>query len=211
MQNESIPTPSLLGDVAGKLAGRRRPLLKRQPAELTAREVDALESGAKLIPLTQGKWAIVDADDYSDVLQYRWQVTNMQGRFYATRAFVLTNGKRTTFSMQRHLFGLLPNSKDPMKIRIDHKDHDTLDNRRNNLRFCSNAENCRNQLKRKNTSSKYKGVSRFRQEGSWRAQITRNYQNYSLGVFATEIAAAKAYDMAAKRLHGRFANLNFPD
>jgi hypothetical protein len=90
---------------------------------------------------------------------------------------------------------------------IDHINGDKLDNRRSNLRICTQAENVRNQKKtRYPRLSHYKGVSK--DHGCWRARITKDRVWYCLGYFRTEEAAAQAYNQAAQELFGEYARLN---
>lgn len=102
--------------------------------------------------------------------------------------------------------------KVPKGMVIDHIDHDGLDNRKANLRP---ATRCQNMYHRKKTAaasrSKYKGVSRRKNSNKWLARIRCEKKSIYLGTFASEIDAAKAYDRAAKKYHGEFASLNFPE
>jgi hypothetical protein len=91
---------------------------------------------------------------------------------------------------------------------VDHINHDGLDNRRCNLRVCSHAENVRNQRGQYGRSSRYKGVSRDRRLGKWRAQIWHNGKHTYLGLHDSETAAAEAYNAKARELFGEFAYLN---
>jgi len=94
---------------------------------------------------------------------------------------------------------------------IDHINGDGLDNRRDNLRICTRTENVRCQRKRtKPTSSRFKGVTWHKNHRYWQAAIRKNGERTYLGWFKGEEEAARAYDKAAKRLHGDFASLNFP-
>lgn len=93
---------------------------------------------------------------------------------------------------------------------IDHKNRDKKDNRLENLRACTNAQNSHNigLSGRKNMKSKYKGVCTAPREGSWRASIRINKVNHHIGVFDSEIEAAKAYDKSALENYGDFACTN---
>lgn len=92
---------------------------------------------------------------------------------------------------------------------VDHRDHEGLNNTRTNLRLATRSQNSCNNKKTRGRSSKYKGVSRDKR-GYWRAKIHFKGKHIFLGYFDNEIDAARAYDKAAKELHGEFAVLNFP-
>lgn len=96
---------------------------------------------------------------------------------------------------------------------VDHKNRDTLDNRKSNLRICNSSQNNSNCIKRKNALSKYKGVSLLRRpykDGSPRyvAYIDKNKKRKFLGVFKSEVEAAKVYNKYALQIHKEFARLN---
>jgi hypothetical protein len=92
---------------------------------------------------------------------------------------------------------------------IDHKNHVTSDNRFSNLRLCTPLENQKNMRKHRDNRSGFKGVCQHRRTGRWHARIMVSGREYSLGVHETPEGAARAYDQAAKRLHGDYACLNF--
>ena len=95
--------------------------------------------------------------------------------------------------------------------QVDHIDRNTVDNRIENLRLATNAQNCANVGKRKGTySSEYKGVCWHKRDKKWRAQIMVDGKQIHLGYFIDEMDAASAYDEAAMKYHGDFARLNFP-
>jgi len=161
---------------------------------------EVLAEGAKLIPLTRGKFAIVDAADYELVSRYKWHA-NKGGRTY----YAKSQEKGRTISMHR----LITNA--PKGIVVDHINHNGADNRRANLRFCTWAENYHNSLPRRGGSSRYKGVHWCNTNKKFRARITCNSTPLHLGYFDSEIDAAKAYDKKVRELFGEFANLNFPN
>jgi hypothetical protein len=99
----------------------------------------------------------------------------------------------------------------PDGMLVDHVNRNTLDNRRENLRVCTKAENQRNHKRNNRNSSGYSGVYFHNRNKNWCAQITYNYATKHLGSFISAEEAAKAYDVAAKKLHGEFATLNFPE
>jgi hypothetical protein len=94
---------------------------------------------------------------------------------------------------------------------IDHRNNDGLDNRKENIRPATRAQNNYNRQKYANNSrSKYKGVGFKRKGKKWSAQIGLGNKMIFLGYFKNEIDAAKAYDEAARKYYGEFASLNFP-
>lgn len=152
------------------------------------------------IPLTQGKYAIVDPEDYEELAKYKWFAVNNDGRFYAVRS-----RKNRNVKMHRVIIGA---REDEI---VDHINGNGLDNRNANVRFATSEQNSWNQRKqRSKSSSKYKGVSWEKKRKEWRARITLKGRLIHLGRFETEEGAARAYDAKAKELFGEFAWLNFP-
>ena len=175
------------------------------PPDITA----ALAEGAKLIPLSQNKFAIVDAEDYDRLNNYKWCLTRTPHTNYAMRRTKgkRVNGKRVkrkVIMMHRFIMNA------PRHLVVDHINHNGLDNRKANLRLCTRAENNRNRRLLLNKSSKYKGVSWDKQRKLFIACIRCNGKYYNLGRFKSEIKAAKAYDKKAVELFREFAFLNFP-
>ena len=160
------------------------------------------------IPLTQGKYAIVDPDDYQRLSKHKWYAAGRRGNcYYAVRMIKTRNGTKRQFHMHRQIL------KVPDDMFVDHINRNSLDNRKANLRPATPSQNVRNRAKNTNRTytSKYKGVTWNRCIKPWRAHIHFNHKLISLGSFDDEIRAAKAYDRAAKRYHGEFAVLNFPE
>ena len=157
----------------------------------------------KKIPLTQGKFTLVDDEDFERASNYKWFRDRATYTSYATRNI----GTRPNKSKQR-MHRLIMQAKKGQQI--DHINGNGLDNRRCNLRFCTNSQNQMN-ARPMGGSSKYKGVSWNKKGNKWYSAIRFNYKQIHLGVFVSETLAAKAYDSKAKELFGEFAYLNFPD
>jgi len=160
------------------------------------------------IPLTRGKYAIVDPDDYDGLSQYKWQAYKSRNTFYAARF-----GRRGKDSKRK----CYPMHRDVMEIAegkvCDHISGDGLDNRKANLREASCAENGWNSGKgRVRSRSRYKGLAWDRRFGKWEVRISVNGRRIYIGRFEDESAAARAYDCAAVAYHGRYAKkLNLRD
>ena len=159
------------------------------------------------IRLTQGKYAIVDPDDYRHLSKHKWCAIKMGRTFYAARSVTTKDGKQRQLVMHRRIL------KVPDDMFVDHINRNGLDNRKANLRPATRAENGQNRAKYDNRfySSQYKGVTRHQEHHLWQAHIRVNGKPIFLGSFDDEVRAAKAYDRAAKKYHRQFAVLNFPD
>ncbi len=139
---------------------------------------------------------LIDAEDYDRIRKYKWYTKNNHGH---TRALNTQVGY-----LSRFIMGVT----DP-KIQVDHINHDTLDNRKRNLRLCSHPENQRNMtVNRKNNVSGYKGVHWDRRRNKWSVQIKINGSNIYIGSFNSKEQAALAYNQAAIKFHKEFALLN---
>jgi hypothetical protein len=152
----------------------------------------------KLIPLTQGKSAQVDDADFDFLNQFKWFAYKSRATYYARRTFTGNDGKRVTVLMHRVL------TKANGHEKVDHEDHNGLNNQRSNLRVATNAQNCRN--KGFYGSRRIKGVSAKNRR--WTAQIRVNYKSIYLGIYDTQGEAAAVYDAAAIRYFGEFACTN---
>jgi hypothetical protein len=95
---------------------------------------------------------------------------------------------------------------------VDHKDRNGLNNRRNNLRLCTSSQNSMNVIRKyKGKTSVFRGVHFHKAANKWIAKVYAGRVAHHLGSFVNEVDAAIAYDHAAKRLHGEFALVNFPE
>lgn len=153
----------------------------------------------KKIPLTQGKFALVDDEDYEWLSRWKWCAAKGGSTFYATRS----PGKRnTTITMHRLIMGV------SIKQLIDHINGNGLDNRRRNLRPATKAQNMMNRGPQRGNKSGYKGVHLDVASGKWIAIIKYDGRNKALGRFNTKEQAAQAYNEAAAENFGPFAWLN---
>ncbi len=147
------------------------------------------------IPLTKGKVAIVDDADAEMLSQYRWCYLSVG---YAARHERI-NGKDRMILMHRFLLSASPEQL------VDHINGNGLDNRRENIRLCTKADNQRNQRRNSKNTTGYKGVSFDKGRGKYIASIQVLGTQIHLGRFSTAEEASKAYEEAASRYHGEFA------
>jgi len=160
------------------------------------------DPNARYIPLTLGRFAIVDAEDYEELAQWKW--------FFSPRAKTGYAGSyqsrcKKKVWMHRQIM------KAPKGLYVDHIDGNGLNNRKSNLRLCTPAQNSQNAGPRANCYSRYKGVTWHKTNKKWEPKIMANGKKYNLGSFKNETDAAVAYDRRAEILHAEFAYLNFPE
>ena len=176
-----------------RFRAKRGPVLRLEPPAPPNDQI-------RHIPLTRGKFAIVDAADYEELAQHKWLVNGDESRgYYAGR-----RSGHTLLLMHRAIM------KPPPGAVVDHIDHNGLNNRRSNLRICTQKQNSRNAVPNRRGTSRFKGVYFLKRTGKWIATINYNGKTMHLGSFDNEIEAAKAYDRKARELFGEFAYLNFP-
>lgn len=158
------------------------------------------------IPLTQGKFALVDPQDYERLAKYKWHLSKSPTNLYAARwQRAGPGGRRKKIWMHREVIDI------PEHLFCDHANGKGLDNRRANLRPATVSQNlCNRQKTKSKTCSKYKGLEFDEIQKKWKARIQYNGRKIYLGSFVSEIDAAKAYDEKAKVLFGQFARYNFP-
>jgi hypothetical protein len=164
----------------------------------------------KEIPLTKGKVALVDDEDFEYLSQFKWQYQQDKQTGYAKRGVYLGGGRANS------KWKIVMMHKEVMKAeqtqKIDHKDGNGLNNQKDNLRHCDSAQNMRNSKKRSAlTSSPYKGVCYQKKRNRYLASIAVDGKKIFLGRFFQEDDAARAYNEAATKLFGEFALLNVVD
>lgn len=151
---------------------------------------------------------LIDTEDWNKVKNYRWYVTYDSGcDSYYVKTSYAKNGKRIYKPLHRLLFDL----EDP-NIKVDHIDHNLLNNKRNNLRICTQEENARNKRQLPNSNLyNYKGCHYCyykNKTNPWQCMIGHNNKTIHIGYFPTLEQCAKAYNKAAKKYFGEFACLN---
>lgn len=153
-----------------------------------------------MIPLTKGKFALVDEADAELIHAYAWHAVEAQQGSWYSRGSVptgLPKPARRGIYMHQLITGLLG---------ADHVNGNGLDNRRVNLRPASQSQNNANQGLQRNNASGYKGVSRH--GSGWRATIKVDRRHFCLGSYADPVDAARAYNRAALEAWGEYAWLN---
>jgi hypothetical protein len=141
----------------------------------------------------------LDPEDFEIVKNFHWVI---DGHGYVTtqKSF---NGKRHSYKIHRIIMDCPPEKS------IDHINHNPLDNRKSNLRICTQQQNLMNQKVQKiKKYSQYKGVTWDKSRQKWCAKIKLNQKTINLGRFISEIEAAKKYNDSAKKMFGEFCFLN---
>lgn len=147
----------------------------------------------KKIELSQGKYTIVDDEDYDFIKLYKWHFHQGYAKGW------VNNGK---IKLQNYLL------KPTKGFVVDHINNTPLDNRRENLRLVRPIENNRNRRMNGNNTSGFRGVYWYTPYGKWVARINVVKKKIHLGYFTDKTEAAKAYDQAAVKYYGEFAHVN---
>lgn len=175
----------------------------------------------KIIQLTQGYQTVIDDIDFEDVSKFSWYASTRTDRG-APRPYARTHewreGKRIT--LQLHVFIMEQQGiKIPNGVFVDHKDNNSLNNMRENLRIATISQNLANKGAMEKTSklgrSQYKGVFWNKRANKWEAgigsMVDGKRKKHYLGVYIKEEDAARAYDVKAVEFFGEFAFLNFKE
>lgn len=177
---------------AKNIAGVKAHFRKQRP-DLSHIEVP---EGSKAVPVgTKGDYALVDEEDYDRVMEHNWCLCSKRG-YVGSRI----NGKIVLM----HRFIMNP----PDDMEVDHIFHNTLDNRKSQLRVCNRQQNCQNTRGVAGTST-FKGVYWSTFYKKWVSSIIHNGIYIHVGYFTDEVEAARAYDIKVRELRGDFAYTNF--
>lgn len=157
----------------------------------------------KEIPLTQGKVALVDDEDFEKLNKHKWCAhRGSSDIWYAERGIYIKKTRKVHHVRMHRVITNVKKGKD-----VDHKNHNGLDNRKENLRICTRSQNSINSLFKKRHRHDVHGVQLRKDTKKWIVIVKKR----SFGCFTDKIEAAHIYDKYAKLIYGEFAVLNFPE
>ena len=145
------------------------------------------------INLSKNKYALVDDEDYEFLNQWKWSLYESRYSYGYANRIMIVDGKRKFISMSR----LILNAPDHMFV--DHINHDTLDNRRSNLRLATRSQNLANSRIRKSRAG-FKGIDWYPRYQKWRVRV----QSQHVGYFLNIEDAREAYINKAKEVFGEY-------
>lgn len=149
----------------------------------------------KQLKLSQGKFALVDDEDFEKLNKYKWCINGMG------RAMRSTTKPKKCIYLHRAIMN------PPKNMTVDHIDGNPLNNQKNNLRICLHKNNLKNRSINKNTPCGLKGVG-LNSNGKFTARIWYKKRLIHLGTFVSKEEAARAYNKKAMIFRGKYANLN---
>ncbi|MEN6426345.1 MAG: HNH endonuclease [Phycisphaerales bacterium] len=188
---EALGEPTLVRwcDCCRRFEARPDPVVRPEPDQPP-------DDKTELIPLTRNKAALVDLADFLWLCEFKWRAMRVGCKFYACRS-----ERGLTVLMHRLIMQPAPG------MVVDHKNENGLDNRRINLRVCTQAQNRYNSRPHGNKSG-FKGV--YPQGDKWYGVVEHKGKQHYVGSFLDPAEAARARDRKAIHLFGEFAWLNFP-
>lgn len=136
---------------------------------------------------------IFDKEDYDILKQYHWFVNN--------------NGYAMAYTHRKSYFSHRIIMNCPDDLVVDHINHITLDNRKNNLRVCTQKDNVKNKVTPKSNKSGYKGVFQAKSTGHWLVYLGNNGERKYIGCYTNKEDAIDARKKAEIEYYGEFANL----
>lgn len=161
------------------------------------------------LPLSDGGYTTVSCDDMDKAGKVNWRsVWESRKRRPGAKEFGRVYVKGWFGGKKIYLHRFIVGIDDP-SVHVDHINGNALDNRRENLRLATQAENSRNRRPVAGSSSSFLGVTWHKNLGKWQASLKTENKSHYLGVFEDEEDAARAYDEAARKFFGDFAHLNF--
>ena len=164
--------------------------LELHPRAKTTTIIDNMD-GSSTITTSKGDKIIIDTSDAEKVMRYSWCISKT--------GYVVANINNKVTKMHRYLLGI-----SDCNVIIDHKNGSPLDNRRCNLRVCSQSENAKNVRKKKNNSSGMTGI-RLTKHGMWNVRITVDRKEIHVGNYKTADEAIAARQKAELQFYGEFA------
>lgn len=154
----------------------------------------------KELPISRGRVALVDDEDYEDLIRHKWCTTSRN--YVLRRTKKAENMGGVCIYIHRYIMRCLDS---PMEV--DHRDGNPLNNQKHNLRICTHPQNgCNLRLSRINRTG-FKGVT-LTPEGNYSSRIKVRGEMITIGRFPTAELAALAYNAASLKYHGEFGTLN---
>lgn len=156
--------------------------------------------------LLSGETVLLDEEDLPKFALAQWEYRRTGRPGPQSKKYVMAVGLGVPVYLHRVVMD------SPKGLLVDHRDGDTLNCARANLRAATRLQNSFNKRSKPEAgSSQYRGVSWCRKGKKWLATIRANETTYRLGLFERETDAARKYDDASHVLHGEYGNRNFPD
>ena len=148
-------------------------------------------------------FTFVDDGDFDWLKQWKW---HLHEGYVCRNIYIKRSGKKHPKFDRIFMHRLI--LKTPKEFYTDHINKNRLDNRKENLRIATKSQNGMNKFKQKNNTSGYKGVYQHKQSHQWQARIGLNGKSIFLGLFRNIKEAALMYNQAARKYHGKFAQIN---